>query len=120
MEIENKQGSAAMAEPGGSATERGAVDGPSRAGRAAAPGQAQADDRSTNGTATPRTRLLNARDATEYLGISLSTLNRIEKRGLLVPFRTPGGHRRYAQDMLDEYLENTRKRPGAAGDSTGR
>ncbi len=59
-------------------------------------------------------RLLNARETIDYLGISLSTLNRIEKRGLLVPFRTPGGHRRYAQDMLDEYLENTRKPPAQA------
>jgi len=56
-------------------------------------------------------RLFNARGAVEYLGISLSTLNRIEKQGLLVPFRTPGGHRRYGQQMLDEYLEGTRQRP---------
>ena len=60
-------------------------------------------------------RLLTARDAVEYLGISLSTLNRIEKQGLLVPFRTPGGHRRYAQRMLDEYLEATRRMPEPTG-----
>ena len=60
-------------------------------------------------------RLLLAREAANYLGISLSTLNRIEKRGLLVPFRTPGGHRRYAQRMLDEYLEATRRMPQVAG-----
>lgn len=59
-------------------------------------------------------RLLTAREAVEYLGISLSTLNRIERHGLLVPFRTPGGHRRYAQDMLDEYLEATRRIPEPA------
>jgi len=60
-------------------------------------------------------RLLTARDAVEFLGISLSTLNRIEKQGLLVPFRTPGGHRRYAQDMLNEYLETTRRVPERTG-----
>ena len=60
-------------------------------------------------------RLLTAKDAVEYLGISLSTLNRIEKQGLLVPFRTPGGHRRYAQRMLDEYLEATRRMPEPTG-----
>ncbi|GMR09988.1 MAG: hypothetical protein BMS9Abin28_0809 [Anaerolineae bacterium] len=65
-------------------------------------------NRSTN-------RLLTARDAVEFLGISLSTLNRIEKQGLLVPFRTPGGHRRYAQAMLDEYLEATRRKQGPFG-----
>ena len=63
------------------------------------------------------TRLLTARDAVDYLGISLSTLNRIEKQGLRVPFRTPGGHRRYAQGMLDEYLEATRRMPQVAGGS---
>ncbi len=60
-------------------------------------------------------RLLTAREAVEFLGISLSTLNRIEKQGLLVPFRTPGGHRRYAQDMLNEYLETTRRVPERTG-----
>jgi hypothetical protein len=64
-----------------------------------------------------RNRLLNARDAVEYLGISLSTLNRIEKQGLLVPFRTPGGHRRYGMQMLDEYLEGTRQRPNGPKDN---
>jgi excisionase family DNA binding protein len=56
-------------------------------------------------------RLLTAKDASTYLGISLSTLNRIEKDGLLIPFRTPGGHRRYNRRILDEYLENTRQKP---------
>lgn len=58
-----------------------------------------------------RSRLLTAKEAVTYLGISLSTLNRIEKEGKLVPFRTPGGHRRYDQGMLDEYLESTRFQP---------
>jgi excisionase family DNA binding protein len=56
-------------------------------------------------------RLLTAKDASTYLGISLSTLNRIEKEGLLIPFRTPGGHRRYNRRILDEYLENSRQNP---------
>ena len=53
-------------------------------------------------------RLLTAREAASYLGISLNTLSRIEKRGLIRPFRTPGGHRRYDSRMLDEYLEASR------------
>ncbi len=57
----------------------------------------------------PRPRLLTAKEAITYLGISLNTLNRIEKRGLLQPFRTPGGHRRYDMTMLDEYLEASRR-----------
>jgi excisionase family DNA binding protein len=53
-------------------------------------------------------QLLNARQAAEYLGISLSTLGRVERQGNLIPFRTPGGHRRYRTNMLDEYLELSR------------
>ena len=57
--------------------------------------------------------LLTAREAAQYLHISLFTLGRMEKEGLLVPFRTPGGHRRYSLEMLNEYLERSRVRlPG--------
>ena len=52
--------------------------------------------------------LLTAREAAQHLHVSLFTLGRIEKEGLLVPFRTPGGHRRYSLEMLNEYLEHTR------------
>ena len=53
-------------------------------------------------------KLLTAREAAEHLHVSLFTLGRIEKEGLLVPYRTPGGHRRYSLEMLDEYLEGSR------------
>jgi len=52
--------------------------------------------------------ILTAREAADYLRISLFTLNRIERDGLLIPFRTPGGHRRYSVEMLNEYLEDNR------------
>lgn len=58
--------------------------------------------------------LLTAREAAQYLHVSLFTLGTIEKEGLLVPYRTPGGHRRYSVDMLNEYLERTRSRPVSA------
>jgi CheY-like chemotaxis protein len=58
--------------------------------------------------------LLTAREAAQYLRVSLFTLGRIEKEGLLVPFRTPGGHRRYSVDMLTDYLERTRSQPVAS------
>lgn len=57
--------------------------------------------------------LLTAREAVAFLGISLSTLRKIEQDGGLTPFRTPGGHRRYDLDMLRAYLEKTRKRAEA-------
>ncbi|MGA9532045.1 MAG: helix-turn-helix domain-containing protein [Anaerolineales bacterium] len=53
--------------------------------------------------------LITAKEAVEYLGISLSTLHKIEKQGLIEPFRTPGGHRRYDRSMLDEYLEASKR-----------
>jgi len=54
-------------------------------------------------------RLLTAKQAAAYLGVSLFTLKKIEYIGYLKPYRTPGGHRRYSQQMLDEYLEDSRK-----------
>ncbi len=61
--------------------------------------------------------LLTAKEAVAYLGISLSTLHKIEKEGAIVPFRTPGGHRRYDKQMLDEYLESTRREPSSSNDN---
>ena len=55
-----------------------------------------------------RQMLLKAKEAAVYLRISLFTLNRIERFGMLMPFRTPGGHRRYSFEMLNQYLEDNR------------
>ena len=54
---------------------------------------------------------LTASEAARYLGVSLPTLKKIEKEGKLVPFCTPGGHRRYTTEILDEYLASTREAP---------
>jgi excisionase family DNA binding protein len=62
-------------------------------------------------TIDDRKILLKAREAAEYLRISLFTLSKIERIGMLTPFRTPGGHRRYSLDMLNQYLEDHRFRP---------
>jgi len=48
--------------------------------------------------------LLTSQEAASYLRISVSTLHRLERSGLLSPLRTPGGHRRYTVDMLNRYL----------------
>lgn len=57
-------------------------------------------------------QLLTAKEAAAYLRISLFTLRKIEQEGLVVPYRTPGGHRRYSLDMLNRYLRNSRFLPG--------
>lgn len=56
---------------------------------------------------TEKETLMTAREAAQYLRISLATLGRIEKGGELVPFRTPGRHRRYSLEMLNDYLQST-------------
>ena len=55
--------------------------------------------------------LLTAKEAAQCLHVLHSTLRKIEQRGLIVPYRTPGGHRRYSVDMLNEYLEASRIPP---------
>ena len=55
--------------------------------------------------------VLTAKESAEYLRISTFTLRKIEQMGLIVPYRTPGGHRRYSLEMLNEYLEKSRVPP---------
>lgn len=59
----------------------------------------------------PTGKLLTAKEAAAYLRISLFTLRKMEQQGLIVPYRTPGRHRRYSQDMLTQYLERSRVAP---------
>ena len=59
--------------------------------------------------ARTRVSLMTAREAAKYLRVSQFTLDRIERAGGLVPYRTPGGHRRYSLRMLNRYLNNSRR-----------
>jgi excisionase family DNA binding protein len=59
--------------------------------------------------AEERRRLLTAKEAARYLRVSMFTLSKIEREGGLVPYRTPGGHRRYSLRMLNEYLNKSRR-----------
>lgn len=58
--------------------------------------------------ARKRVSLMTAREAAKYLRVSQFTLDKIERAGGLVPYRTPGGHRRYNIRMLNKYLNNSR------------
>jgi excisionase family DNA binding protein len=60
--------------------------------------------------AEERMRLMTAKEAAEYLRVSMFTLSKIEREGGLVPYRTPGGHRRYSLRMLNRYLNSSRRR----------
>lgn len=57
-----------------------------------------------------RAPLMTAREAAEYLNISLTTLSKVDKD--IVPYRTPGRHRRYSVAMLNQYLQNSKKKRG--------
>lgn len=57
--------------------------------------------------AEAKMRLMTAKEAAKYLRVSMFTLSKIENEGGLVPYRTPGGHRRYSLRMLNEYLEKS-------------
>ena len=59
--------------------------------------------------ARKRVSLMTAREAAKYLRVSLFTLSRIEREGGIVPYRTPGGHRRYNVRMLNQYLNDSRR-----------
>jgi excisionase family DNA binding protein len=56
-----------------------------------------------------RSRLMTAKEAAQYLRVSMFTLSKIESDGALVPYRTPGGYRRYSLRTLNRYLNNSRR-----------
>lgn len=56
----------------------------------------------------PKLELLTAQEAAEYLRISLFTLNKMQRENKIVPYRTPGGHRRYSLEDLNAYLARSR------------
>ncbi|HMQ31043.1 MAG TPA: GAF domain-containing protein, partial [Chloroflexaceae bacterium] len=55
-------------------------------------------------------RLLSMKQACHYLGVSRMTLIEAEERGLIVPERTVGGHRRYSLEALQALSKATRSR----------
>ena len=59
--------------------------------------------------AEDRISIMTAKEAARYLRVSMFTLSKIERKGGLVPYRTPGGHRRYSLRMLNRYLNNSRR-----------
>lgn len=48
-------------------------------------------------------------EAACYLGVSRSTIYRMEKRGLLSPVKTSTGHRRFKQKDLDKFLRKNQR-----------
>jgi site-specific DNA-methyltransferase (adenine-specific) len=48
------------------------------------------------------------KEAARLLGMSTSTLYRMERNGLISSTKTPGGQRRFSREVLQEYLERSR------------
>lgn len=51
--------------------------------------------------------IYTTKEAADYLGVSPSTVYRMEKRGLLFPAKTSGRQRRFTQKNLEEYLRKS-------------
>jgi excisionase family DNA binding protein len=54
------------------------------------------------GNSNLRKNLLNIGQASEYLGVSIDTLRRWEKKGRVEPLRSPGNHRYFLKEDLDK------------------
>ena len=66
-----------------------------------------AEDQEEDGAADPgRGRLVPIGEAARLLGVSATTLRAWDRAGLLRPWRTLGGHRRYAPADLERARAN--------------
>lgn len=54
-----------------------------------------------NSTSAPAQERLSIGKAAEYLGVSIDTLRRWEKKGRVLALRSPGGHRYFRKEDLD-------------------
>lgn len=53
-------------------------------------------------------KLLSTKKASDYLGISISTIYRMEEQGFLHPIKTIGGQRRFTIEELDLYKDRSK------------
>lgn len=51
--------------------------------------------------------IITTQRAAEMLGVSVSSVYRMEKNGILHPIRTPGGQRRFELDEIESYKKNS-------------
>ena len=54
-------------------------------------------------------RYLSTGEASKYTGMNRKTLNKMFDDGLLNGDKTPGGHRRFDKDSIDEYFNGNKK-----------
>ncbi len=51
--------------------------------------------------------VFTTKEAAKYLGISTSTIYRMEKQGLISSIKTPGGQRRFSRENIEKYLQKS-------------
>ncbi|MGQ9621204.1 MAG: DNA methyltransferase, partial [Bacteroidales bacterium] len=51
--------------------------------------------------------IFTTKEAAKYIGISTSTIYRMEKQGLISSLRTPGGQRRFSRKNIEKYLKES-------------
>lgn len=51
--------------------------------------------------------IYTTKEAAKYLGISTSTIYRMEKQGLMSSIKTPGGQRRFSRENIEKYLKKS-------------
>jgi putative resolvase len=59
--------------------------------------------------------MLTLREAATRIGVHPSTVRRWEQAGLVTPLRTPGGHRRFIPDEVEQLLSRATTTRTAAG-----
>lgn len=52
--------------------------------------------------------VFTTKEVANYLGISPSTIYRMEKQGLITSIKTPGGQRRFSKEEIDSYLQRSK------------
>ena len=52
--------------------------------------------------------LFTVKQAAKFLGISTSTIQRAEEKGLIKAIRTPGGQRRFEREVLENYKKESK------------
>lgn len=68
-------------------------------------------------------QLLSIREASQLLGVSMATLRQWTDEGLIPAFVTPGGHRRYSPESIEEFIashRNTRRIKDITAEMEGR
>jgi DNA-binding transcriptional MerR regulator len=55
-------------------------------------------------------KYLKLKEAIRYSGMGRSTLHKLDRLGILVPFRSATNRRLYTKEMIDEYIKSKKEK----------